>query len=453
VILISPLGGPERKLAEVVVAPFSKGLDWTPDSASIATGDDGNLVLISVKTGERRPLTQKGNRVCDMLPAFSPDGRSLAFARRVSSGAGELAVSSPPGSAPRILESNHGIDGIAWAPDGKSLIYSAARRNTQGIWRIAATAAPNDQPEQLAIPPGLRLCISKPDKDGASRMAVQTVGRDSNIWRLDLSTGKAAPVISSTMLEYYPQFSPDGSRIAFASDRSGATEIWTANGDGSNQVQLTSFRSRAAAPRWSPDGRSIVFSSSKSGSLSIYVVDAQGGEPRRVVDGWRPSWSMDGEWIYFGSKRSGSDQVWKVGVDGADPVQVTRSGGFELLESCDGKWLLYTKSDRAPGLWRMPLAGGLEELLLSDVVVGAWTPITSGILYARGGLGSSPIGFSVEHTQTVARYWFDNGQTKPVGRIDRSGPGGATASRDGRYFLWTRLERFDSDLLLVENLR
>jgi hypothetical protein len=182
------------------------------------------------------------------------------------------------------------------------------------------------------------------------------------------------------------------------------------------------------------------------------VVDTQGGEPRRVVDGWRPSWSMDGKWIYFGSKRSGSDEVWKTGVDGANPVQVTRSGGFELRESSDGKWLLYTKSDRAQGLWRMPSAGGPEELLLNNVTVGNWSPIIGGVLYAPGGLGSSPVGSSVR-TQTVARYDFETGQTKLLGRIDRSGTGGTAASRDGRYFLWTRLERVDSDLLLVENVR
>jgi serine/threonine protein kinase/Tol biopolymer transport system component len=453
VMLISPLGGPERKLADVVPSLFSTDLAWTPDSAFIAAGDEGNLVLISVKTGVRRFLTQKGERAGDMLPAFSPDGRSLAFARRISGGAWELAVSSPPGAPPRTIESNHGVDGIAWAPDGKSLIYSAARGNTQGIWRISATATPKDQPEQLAIPPGLNLCVSKPGKNGASRMVVQTGGRDTNIWRLDLSTGKAVPVIASTMMEYYPQYSPDGTRIAFASDRSGATEIWVGKVDGSDQVQITSFGSRAAAPRWSPDGRSIAFSSAVGGSLSIYVVDAQGGEPRRVVEGWRPSWARDGKWIYFGSKRSGSEQVWKVTVDGANPVQVTSSGGFELQESADGKWLLYTKSDHAPGLWRMPSVGGVEELLLADVVVGNWDPITDGILYAPGGLGGSPVGYSSERTQTVVRYWFEGGQSKSVGRIDRFSSNGTSASRDGRYFLWTRVERVDSDLLLIENVR
>jgi Tol biopolymer transport system component/tRNA A-37 threonylcarbamoyl transferase component Bud32 len=452
-MLISPLGGPERKLADVAVMryPFSSPA-WTPDSASLATVDNGNLVLISVKTGGRRPLTQgRESTQGDVHPAFSPDGRSLAFARGISSGRYDLAVSSPPGAPPRIVMSNQTfISGVAWAPDSKGLIYSAIRGNTRGIWRIATAATPNDQPEQLPVPFGARLSVSKPGKNGASRMAVQTGDVNINIWRLDLSTGNAAPVISSTMVQTYPQYSPDGSRIAFASDRSGATEIWIANSDGSSEVQITSFRSRAAGPRWSPDSRSIVFSSSEGGDLAIYVVDAQGGEPRRVVDGWRPSWSMDGEWIYFGSKRSGSDQIWKVGVDGANRVQVTRSGGFEALESTDGKWLLYTKGDRVPGLWRMPLSGGAEEPLLPDVVAGSWTPIYGGILYVKGTI-VAPAGYTSE--RTVTRYSFENGQGTPVGRLDRFTGFGTAATRDGRYFLWSHVERFDSDLLLVENVR
>jgi dipeptidyl aminopeptidase/acylaminoacyl peptidase len=285
-------------------------------------------------------------------------------------------------------------------------------------------------------------------------MAVETGGLDTNIWRLDLSSGQAGPVISSTVVEQYPQYSPDGSKIAFASDRSGALQIWVANSDGSNQVQVTSFGSRAAAPRWSPDGRSIVFSGVRGPDRSIYVVDAQGGDPRRVVDGWRPSWSLDGKWIYFGTHRSGSDQVWKIGVDGANPVQITKSGGFELLESLDGKWLLYTKSDRSPGLWRMTREGGAEELLLPNVVAGNWNPVEGGIVYADlpASSQSARVRGRIEEG-VVTRDWFETGQGKPAGRIDRLIPLGTAATRDGRYFLWTRVERFDSDLLLVENVR
>jgi serine/threonine protein kinase len=166
VMLISPLGGVERKLAEVVSVQFGDSLAWTPDGETIAADDGGSIVLISVKTGAKRTLTQREHRKGDELPTFSPDGQSLAFARGITTGAMDLAVSSPPGAAPRIVASNYAlIDGVAWAPDGKSLIYSGTRGNTRGIWRIAATATPKSQPEPLPVPPGRHLCVSKQGKE------------------------------------------------------------------------------------------------------------------------------------------------------------------------------------------------------------------------------------------------------------------------------------------------
>src|SRR5262249_24082881 len=95
IMLISPLGGPERKLAEVAGPFFTTSLAWTRDSASIVAPDDGNLVWISVKTGVKRFLTQKGTLPGDMLPAFSPDGQSLAYAHRTTTAMTDLVVSSP----------------------------------------------------------------------------------------------------------------------------------------------------------------------------------------------------------------------------------------------------------------------------------------------------------------------------------------------------------------------
>jgi Tol biopolymer transport system component len=102
-----------------------------------------------------------------------------------------------------------------------------------------------------------------------------------------------------------PQFSPDGSRIAFTSSRNGQVEIWVCDSDGSNPVQLTELNrnSEGGTPRWSPDGRYLAFDSTKAGRSDIYVVPAQGGPVRRITPEAShedmPSWSRDGKWIYF----------------------------------------------------------------------------------------------------------------------------------------------------------
>src|SRR5215472_16506178 len=144
---------------------------------------------------------------------------------------------------------------------------------------------------------------------------------------------KATSLISSSRSDDSPQFSPDGKRIAFQSDRSGHPEIWVCGEDGSNAVQLTSFGGPyVTTPRWSPDGARIAFDSNAAGEFDIWVVGAGGGKAQRMTnhpanDG-NPSWSRDGKWIYFDSARTGEQQVWKMPADGGEPIQVTREGGY-----------------------------------------------------------------------------------------------------------------------------
>src|SRR5262249_58143707 len=103
-----------------------------------------------------------------------------------------------------------------------------------------------------------------------------------------------------------PQFSADGTKIAFASDRSGSEEIWVCDSDGRNPHPVTAFSApRKGTPRWSPDGRQIAFDALADGQRDIFVVSAEGGQARRITtepsEEVRPSWSRDGAWIYFGS--------------------------------------------------------------------------------------------------------------------------------------------------------
>ena len=111
---------------------------------------------------------------------------------------------------------------------------------------------------------------------------------DSNIWRVELSSQReiAPPVsfIASTQTDTNPQYSPDGQKIVFASDRSGNFEIWLCNAGLSNAKQLTTLNaSESGSPSWFPDGRRIVFDSDKEGNFDIYVVDADGGAPQRLT--------------------------------------------------------------------------------------------------------------------------------------------------------------------------
>src|SRR5262249_60122491 len=126
-------------------------------------------------------------------------------------------------------------------------------------------------------------------------------------------------LIHSTLLEQEPQYSPDGKRIAFVSNRSGSDEIWVCNNDGSSLTQLTSLGGlHNGAPRWSPDGKHITFDCYLRGLPDIYMVSADGGKPHRLTG--EPSgnvvssWSRDGKWVYFTSEQT--KQIWKIPAAG-----------------------------------------------------------------------------------------------------------------------------------------
>src|SRR6185436_13269395 len=111
---------------------------------------------------------------------------------------------------------------------------------------------------------------------GGKRLAFVRLIENSTIWRLDLQarTPAAEQFIVSTAREAFPQYSPDGKRIVFYSNRSGQNQIWLCDADGSRATQLTSMTGTiTGTPRWSPDSQRISFDSNTGGDWQIYVMD------------------------------------------------------------------------------------------------------------------------------------------------------------------------------------
>jgi Tol biopolymer transport system component len=279
---------------------------------------------------------------------------------------------------------------------------------------------------------------------------------NDNIW-LAKGPGSIAPggppveLISSPRKQADEQFSPDGKRIAFHSNRSGSFEIWVCNSDGSNPVQLTSFGGPlTGTPHWSPDGRWIAFDSRPGGKAGVFVIGAEGGEPRRLTEGnWDdivPSWSRDGKWIYFCSSRTGDWELWKVPATGGQPVRLTQTGGFEAKESQDGKWLYYSKFSEQ-GIWKMPIEGGNGMLVLNRKTERLWDLTDQGICF---------IDLAAKPHATINDYNFDTQRVTRIGALDKDPvdvSGALSVSPDGQWVLYPQIDRLESHIMLVENFR
>jgi dipeptidyl aminopeptidase/acylaminoacyl peptidase len=265
------------------------------------------------------------------------------------------------------------------------------------------------------------------------------------------------PFANSTRIEGSACFSPDGSRIAVASFRSGGQEIWVGGRDGSGLQQITKLDvTGVTLGAWSPDGATIAFEATVTGNTDVYLVGADGGRLRRLttepsIDGV-PSWSADGRWIYFVSTRAGVvPDIWRVSSEGGSPTRVTHNGGFQPQESSDGRYLYYL--DGYPGgvttdarLMRMPLAGGPEELVLEHLRPFLWAVTDSGIVFVT----------RESDFDTIDLYRFADRRVARVGRLGFRIPWFytyMTASRDGRWAVATNLMRFDADLMRIDNFR
>ena len=469
VLLVPPLGGVERKLKTVSIpaeamSRWIRYLSWSPDARWLAfTHRDSprripGLFLYSLATEETRQITEPRTPMGgDRAPAFSPDGRRIAFTRLRSFAQEDLYMLTlsenlQPQQEPIRLTSDMGwVNSPAWTADGRVIVFSGGSASSPRLWWM--NASENDRPRRLA---GVGDIASQPalSTDGERLAFTKASPIGFNIWRLEISAsntpaGPPVELIASTQVDADPRYSPDGSRIAFYSARSGNTEIWVCDRDGSNTVQLTSFgKGWLGSPSWSPDGRFIAFDSNAEGQYAIYVIESDGGAPRRLTDNplseTRPVWSNDGKWIYFASNRTGESQIWKIPSGGGNPTQVTQNGGENPWESPTGQHIFYARGPRPYTVWTAPVDGGEE------------TQFTSMKLHSPRFAVNAKGLYSVAEQEDDGRYpvLFFNFSTKTVKRVTtvERGDGPLSVTGDGRWLLYVEGYR-GSDLMLVENFR
>jgi Tol biopolymer transport system component len=469
VFTISQLGGAER-----LVSASGTYVAWAGDSKSVLIRDrEGNtgpfgIHQVFLETLERRRLTQAPVGAGDWRFEVSPNGQTLAFIRYERPGIADLFVVPMRGGEPRrISDWNRALTGLSWTPNGREIVYSIEEPVASRLWRIPADSATpgrgspiTDISTEAANP-----SISRPMPGQPARLAFQTITRDVDIRMMDLEartvndTIESKPFSNSTRIEGPARFSPDGSRIAFASFRSGEPEMWVANRDGSGLRQITSLGApELVVGAWSPDGQRIAFDAAIAGNSDIYVVGVDGGHLRRLtseasIDATL-SWSGDGRWVYFSSTRAGViADIWRVSLDGGEAVQLTRNGGFEPKESSDGRYLFYL--DRPPNslafdgtarLMRAPLAGGQEELVLERIRPFLWSVTDKGIVFLK----------REPDFDAIDVYRFSDQRVARIGKLGFRVPGIfalMTVSGDGRWALATDMVRFDSDLMWLDNFR
>jgi Tol biopolymer transport system component len=329
VFVIPSEGGPERRIEKARPGTvYGIAMSWSPDARYLVYSEKASptspavLYKLAVATGKRTaitrpPLTGPG----DMYPSFSPDGASVAFVRYWTAATSDVHVLAlrdsvdVNGTPTRVTTDEHWIAGLDWLPGGSGLVYSSDRAGPRRLWlrRISgwATRSTSSDPLLAAGDEAWQPTVAR----RGNRIVYSRRYWSSGIWRVELQNGAAVlplrRLIASTRTDRDPAYSPDGSRIAFISERSGFAEVWTSDSEGHNHQQVTFLkRSKLDAPSWSPDGRSIAFATPGDG---VYIAASDGRSVRRLLSGScsDPTWSNDGQAVYCSLASGESEHVMK----------------------------------------------------------------------------------------------------------------------------------------------
>ena len=383
--------------------------------------------------------------------SVSADGKILVFSR-FGSGVTRLYEQQLHAGkqAPRLVCAE--LKGAAkssavWLGSTGDLLVGTERGGAGQLWR----APPFGKPVPLTyVSDGI---IDVAASRNGDRAAFTLRRSDANMWTLPLLPLVALPVLKrndailSTRDEYNAQYSPNGTTIAFESDRSGSPEIWTGNLDGKNLLQLTRFGGPVTgSPHWSPDGKWLAFDSRLDGHAAIFVVPAKGGEAKRITPGDGPnvvpSWSHDGKWIYFASGRKGRHEVWHVHPDGSDAAQLTRDGGFYAEDALDGKTVYYTKQrDSVTSLWRVNFDGSNERQVAAPVLDRCFAVTAHGVYFASASTPAAP--------PTLRFLAFGSGEATDIAHLPQPIMYGLAVSPDGRQLLFAQLDTRAVEIMLV----
>lgn len=359
---------------------------------------------VTTATDEFAPVRLTHHLARDLFPAYSPDGKKIAF---TSNRDGLLAiyVMNPNGSdVRRITSDSLDCHFPYWSADGTKILFTA-----RGATGSAAGYEVNTDGSGLANRPNFFITLSP---DGKRTVFVKEfipgskVGHEIFVANADGSN--EARLTNNRLLDADPSWSPDGKRIAFTcfpdgfvDAEPGNAEICAIDANGKNWVRLTNNSARDQAPIWSPDGTRIAFHSSRdcASREALYVMNADGSNAMRLTecqnfDGLA-GWSPDSKRLVYASDHDGNTELYSINADPSHQTNLTHhpAEDSEPTWSPDGKHIAFISNrDGKGGLFVMDADSANLRKLAGDVISPlSWAPDGQRVVFGASWSGSDDI--------------------------------------------------------------
>jgi Tol biopolymer transport system component/serine/threonine protein kinase len=431
---------------------------YAPDGSRIAF--DASLAgprrIWVVDAHGRNPLqvtSDTSEEVDHLRPRWSPDGNRIVFQNVARTQFDIRALDMATRELTWISRDQVMDLTPTWCPTGRFIYFSSYRSGGINVWRVPLDAGGSPAGTRQQVTTGAGQDVEVDVHPGGGRLAFSILRQNADIWKLPVSpetgrpTGDPVKVLASSREDSRGAWSPDGSRIAFNSDRGGEMNLWVRDLTDGEERRITRGPGGDYQPNWSPDGNHLAFFSSRRHNPGIWAVEIVSGRLRALSpDGAieiNPFFSPDGSRIAYQSDREGRFEVWVMNADGSEPRPLTRIGvgGHFLRWSGDGRFILFNASGR--GLHRVP-AGGGEVEPLARISGGAHISLSPDEKHVMDVIGHrtlwvSPLGGG----EPESIFVFSD----PEIRIDYP-----VWSPDGRWVLFDRFRPQGGDVWILEGL-
>lgn len=327
----TPVSLPTAVLETATTTPTTVPLASQPTSVPAhLSSARGRIVFVSTREGYHQIYVMNAdgsgqtqltnNSANNVAPAWSPDGRQIAFTSD-RDGSWHIYVMNADGSGQTRLTNTSANDYTpAWSPDGRQIVFFSDQPSLRGKWRGSTIWSARWKAPSLThvatLPVADRILSS-----------YFSGGNTTEIYVVNVDGSGRTRLTSTLTRNFSPTWSPDGKRIAFASERDHRFYIYVMNADGSGQTRLTNNSANDGNPAWSPDGRQIAFDSGPDGNAQIYVINVDGSGQTRLTnnpaDNCCATWSPDGKRIAFVSNREVMWHIYIMNADGSGQTRLT----------------------------------------------------------------------------------------------------------------------------------